>query len=263
MAETDFTLVAGTQSATDVARGVTAGFPRPNGGGSFLFGFDAKVATQGAVVYYLNDSGGRTKFGPLKNDASGATGGSIRVALKRPLGAGPTDFAPFLFLGAGLSVPGAPDVVDAAYLLGLSDEDPHRIVLRKGAPKNGLGASGAAATGRLGIGSATFLRDGDVAPQKGGWLHLRLDCVVNPNGDVVLQAFQSDLAVNAVTAPIWVAVPGLVDFIDDALGIQTGSFPLIGPASTGGKFGYAGFGFYSKASGRQGFFDHFSCFRQK
>lgn len=263
MAQSDFTLINGVLSATDVLRGVTTGIARPNGGGSFIFGYHSQVATSGAVAFYINDSGGRTKFGPLKNDSNNPTGGSIRMAMKRGSSAGTTTFAPFIYLGPGTASPGAPTATDIAYMLGLSDEDPHRIVLRKGAPANGLSASGSATTGRLAIGSQTYLVDGTSAPQKDGWLHLRLDIIVNPNGDVILSCFQSDLNVSVVTSPSWVAVPGIVDFVDDGLGINSGSLPLIGPGSSGGKFGYAGFGVYSAASGRRVFFDQVEILRQK
>lgn len=68
---------------------------------------------------------------------------------------------------------------DSAYLLGLSDDDPHRIVLGKGAVTVGLPT--ADGPGVLLKSSASFTQ--------ATWLHLRLDVIVNTNGDVVLKVF--------------------------------------------------------------------------
>jgi hypothetical protein len=79
--------------------------------------------------------------------------------------------------------------------------------------------------------------------------------VVNLNGDVLLQVFQNDLVAHALgTAPSWAAVPGMGEFIDDALGINSGSQPF-----TSGR---AGFGFFTKDVTRRGFLDHVEVFRQ-
>jgi hypothetical protein len=89
----------------------------------------------------------------------------------------------------------------------------------------------------------------------GTWLHLRLDMVVNLNGDVLLQVFQNNLTSNPLGgAPSWQAIPGMPEFIDDALGINSGSQPF-----TSGR---AGFGFFTKDVTRRGFLDHVEAFRQ-
>ena len=87
------------------------------------------------------------------------------------------------------------------------------------------------------------------------WLHLRLDVIVNTNGDVVLKVFQNDLALHALgTPPDWQPVSGMVEFIDDHLGINSGSQPL-----TSGR---GGFGFSVKDVTRRAYFDHLELFRQ-
>jgi hypothetical protein len=248
VAETDFDVLANELSTGDVARGVTAGITPPNGGGSFVYGWNSKLATEGAVGLFVD----KPNFNPLVNAALAITGGSIRGALKRGAGSGDraTDFAPMLFINVrGVSVgapPGTPvDVSDVGYLLGLEDGDPHRIVLRKGSPRGGLVVS---------PGDASILRTSSESFNLNTWLHLRLDSIYNLNGDVVLKCFRNDLAVNAVTAPDWQPIPGMADFIDDTLGIASGSTPLAS--------GFAGFAFFTKNLLCRGFVDHVELLRQ-
>ena len=62
-------------------------------------------------------------------------------------------------------------------MVGLSDDDPHRIVLRKGSLVTGLPNSD---------GASVIQRSNESFVQS-TWLHLRLDMIVNDNGDVVLR----------------------------------------------------------------------------
>lgn len=230
MAQADWTELTDGLDVNTVDRGVTAGIARPNGGGSFLFGFNSLIVATGAVGYFAN----QVNFAPM------AKGASIRAAIQRGPGGGATNFSPFLFVGAqGTSVN------DSGYKLGLSDDDPHRVVLRKGSIASGAGSVSSSA-GLLAQSTATFLQS--------TWLHLRLDMIVNLTGDVILQAFSSDLDVNAVTAPSWVALDGITEFIDDALGINSGSAPF-----TSGR---GGFGFACSDVTRRGFIDHVELLRQ-
>lgn len=230
MASSDWSYLTDGLDAATVARGVTAGIERPPGGGRFLFGFDSRAVATGAVALACV----LPEFAPLPR------GGSIRGCVQRGPGGGPLAFAPFLFLcGQGTSVN------DHAYLLGLSDEDPHRIVLRKGALATGIPSSSGA--GALLASSESFAQ--------GTWLHLRLDVIVNDTGDVVLDVFRNDLDVRPLgTPPDWQRVPGMRQFIDDALAIHTGSAPL-----TSGR---AGFGFHTRDVTRRAFFDHLELWRQ-
>lgn len=231
MAQADWTTAINSLDAGSVKRGVTTGEPRPNGGGNFVFGFNSVVTTAGAVALYAAQVG----FAPM------AKGMSIRGAIKRGASGGPTNFAPFLF--AGLQ---ANDVNAKAYLLGLDDDDPHRIVLVKGALVAGVPPVPPPTSGVLLQGTGTFLND--------TWLHLRLDMIVNANGDVILQGFQNDLTAHAVTAPTWTAIPGVTQFVDDALGVNSGSAPFVS--------GYGGFGFQTKDITRRGFFDQLEIQKQ-
>ncbi len=229
MASTDWTFLTDGLDAATVSRGVTAGIERPPGGGRFLHGFNSRAAAAGAVAL----SCALVDFAPLPS------GGSIRACVQRGPGGGPLGFAPFLFLcGRGASVN------DDAYLLGLSDDDPHRVVLRKGALARGLPSGDA---GTLLSSAESFLQ--------GTWLHLRLDAIVNDTGDVVLDVFANDLDAHPLgTSPDWQRVDGMPQFIDDALGVNSGSSPL-----TSGR---AGFGFQTSDVTRRGFFDHLELVRQ-
>ncbi len=230
MAEADWTYLNDGLDIATVDRGVTAGIARPPGGGSFLYAFNSLAAVDGAVALFAN----LASFAPM------AKGGSIRGVVQRGPGGGPTGFSPFLYLCCQGN-----SVNDSAYLLGLSDDDPHRIVLRKGAVTVGL--PNADGPGVLLKSAASFAQ--------ATWVHLRLDVIVNTNGDVVLKVFQNDLAAHALgTAPDWQPVSGMVEFIDDHLGINSGSQPL-----TSGR---GGFGCSVKDVTRRSYFDHVELFRQ-
>lgn len=230
MAQSDWTEMTDGLDVNTVDRGVTAGIARPNGGGSFLFGFNSLAVATGAAAYFAN----QVNFAPM------AKGASIRAAIQRGPGGGATGFSPFLFVGAQ-----GPSVNDSAYKLGLSNDDPHRVVLRKGSIASGAGAVSSSA-GLLAQSTSTHLQS--------TWLHLRLDMVVNDTGDVILQAFENDLNTNPVTAPVWVALDGITEFIDDSLGINSGSAPF-----TSGR---GGFGFAVSDVTRRGFFDQIELLRQ-
>lgn len=231
MADTDWAYLTDGLDAAMVSRGVTAGIGRAPGGGRFLFGFNSRAAAAGAVALAC----ALPDFAPLSR------GGSIRGCVQRGPGGGPLGFAPFLFLcGRGTSVN------DHAYLLGLSDDDPHRVVLRKGALAAGIPDSD---------GAGALLASSESFPQ-GTWLHLRLDVIVNDTGDVVLDVFRNDLDAHPLgTPPDWQPIAGMPQFIDDALAINSGTAPL-----TSGR---AGFGFQSRDVTRRGFFDHLELWRQR
>lgn len=232
MAEADWTFMNDGLSAGSVKRGATAGIARPSGGGNFVFGFNSIANTAGAVALY----GNQVDFAPATK------GGSVRAAMKRGAGGGPMNFAPFVFACAATN-----SVNGNAYMLGLDDDDPHAIVLRKGQLINGLPAVAIGTQGILARGNESFLND--------TWHHLRLDVIVNTNGDVVLKAWKNDLDAHAVSAPVWTAVPGIDEFIDDALAINSGSDPLTS--------GYLGYGFQTKDVTRRAFFDYIEVIRQQ
>lgn len=235
MASADWTETSNNLSTGIVDRAVTNGVARPPGGGNFVYGFNSLSVAAGAAALFTNQVG----FAPMPK------GGSVRGAVRRGLSGGPLGFSPFLFIGLGTA-----DVNASAYMLGLSNEDPHHVVLVKGALVTGVPATLAESPtvdGVLARSSASYAND--------TWLHLRLDMVVNLNGDVLLQAFQNDLAAHDVASPSWVVIPGtsgvagqsLANFVDDALAVNTGTQPF-----TSGR---AGFGFACSDVTRRAYFD--------
>lgn len=231
MSQADWTVLQNGLSGVDVKNGVTNGGDRPNGGLNFSYGFNSQVATAGAIA--LSPNG--TNFYPM------ALGGSMSGALKRGASGGPLNFAPMLFMSLQTN-----SVNATGYLCGLSDDDPHRIMVRKGTILTGLPAVSIGTQGVLKIGTETWLNN--------TWLHLKFDVIVNTNGDTILQVFRNDLLVNPVTAPIWVAVPGCENFIDDSLGVNSGSSPYTS--------GYAGYAFQTKDVARRAYFDQMIPSRQ-
>jgi hypothetical protein len=233
MAEANWTFCNDGLSIGAVDRGVTNGIARPNGGGNFVFGFNSLGTSIGAVALFTN----QTNFAPTAANK----GGSVRGAVKRGVSGGAAGFAPFLFVGLQ-----GPSVNDSSYILGLSDDDPHRISLRKGSLVSGVPSGSPGTNQILRRSAATFAND--------TWLHLRLDMIVNLTGDVILKCWRSDLDAHLVSSPVWVAETGLEDFVDDALGINSGSAPF-----TSGRLG---FGFYTRDVTRRGFVDNLECLRQ-
>lgn len=227
MGSADWTDATDSQSTSSVRRSVTAGFARAPGGGTFLYGFASVDATPGVVARYCTLSG----------TVPTTKGGDISCAMQRASqSVAKTGFAPFLFF----CLQGT-DVSDNAYILGLADGDPPHLVLRKGSLAGGLpdGPPAPTTTGILGQSTDTYAM--------GTWYQVKLEVVVNTNGDVVINCYQSDLTANLVSAPVWMPISGLPQFVDDALGVNSGSLPYAG--------GHLGYAFASHATGMVAFFD--------
>jgi hypothetical protein len=250
MASSDWSQVTGGLSAGSLIQGVAAGLVPPPGGGSFVYGMRAIDAAVGGAALYANASG----YGPIGVVGGVQMGGSVRGTLKRRT-AGTTGFSPFLFLCLqGLSFSAM------AYMLGLSDEIPSRIVLVKG-PFSPVGnvtipppvITSPPTKGVLACSTATY------AP--GNWLQLRLDAIANGNGDVVLNCYFNDLTLGgaSVASPTWIPIPGISQYIDDALGINTGTTPLAGLS---GANGYAGFGMTKTVPNTTALFDELEVLAQ-
>lgn len=235
MASVDWEVLADGLDATSVARGCTAGETPPSGGGSYVYGFNSMIASDGAVgLIYQTDP----NFYPL------ASGGSISGCIKRGPSSGISGYSGFLFLGHQGSA--IKSVNDQAYLIGLEDSEPSRICLVKGTIINGIPVATDDEDSVLASSNASYSND--------TWVHIRLDMIVEPSGDVVLQVFTNDLDANPAPTPVWVACPGLEEFIDDALGVNSGSLPFVS--------GYAGFGFSTEEISRRHWFDVLQIGRQ-
>jgi len=239
MAQADWQGLLDNAATNKVDHGVTAGTTKPSGGGLHVYAFRSLEAASNIVALHA----GQVNFNPM------LSGGSVRAALRRDVGRG---YSPFIFMclqGTGKA--------DGAYMLGLSDADPYRIVLRKGDLDSGIPDGGAVPAT-----APNILMRSTQAFADQPWLHLRLDAIVQGTGDVIVQVFQNDLLANPVSAPVWVNIPGMegpqaptiAGFVDDALGINSGSLPF-----TAGR---GGFGFKSTSIGSLSYVDNVEVARQ-
>ncbi len=232
MAESNVTELDLSLDSATVKKGVMyAPALVPNGGGNYVCGFNSRLTTPGVAGWFMN----QVNFSPMLK------GSSIRGCIQRGISGGPLNFAPFLFTSAQGN-----SVADIAYQIGLEDADPYRIVFRKGALTGGLPSANIGNQGIWSKSSDLYI--------PGTWLHLRMDVIKEPNGDVLIQFFQSDLSVNPWQTPVWVPIPGMEDFIDDSLEIATNSAPL-----TSGR---AGFAMQTKDVTRRAFFKKVELWRQ-
>lgn len=244
MGQADWGDLGSSLALASLARGVTGGITGPAGGNGFVFGYNSLNATvSGAHGKFVD----LADFNPTGSSLAVADGGgSVRGCVRRVGSPGNTGMSPFLFGCAQGG--GTPTVNDYAYLLGLLDADPYEVVLAKAPIVAGL-VEGATNVSLLRRSSAQY-SIGD-----GLWHHLRLDCIVQPNGDVLLQCYASDLSSHPLSgAPSWQAIDGMAEFVDDALQVNTGSAPLWG--------GCWGFAFAVKAAlNRRGAFDALEAYR--
>lgn len=231
MAQADWTTLLNVAPTSVIRRGVVAAGVNvtvPNGGESFCYGFNSISNTAGCVAHHL----AALAFNPT------VSGGSIRGALRRgTTGSSASGMSTFLYIGLS-----GTDVSDTAYSLGLSDDEPSNLILRKGVLSEGIIANAPGNPSTLGT-----LRRSNASYLQGEWVHVRLDMVVNGTGDVVLHCYVNDLDSNSALAPVWEEISGMDAYIDDALGINTGSLPLVS--------GRVGYGYQSAASARRGFVD--------
>lgn len=238
MASNDWTLATDSLTSADVARGVSAGVTPPSAGSTFCYVMNALTNTPGCVALYASPQSPNTNFNPMLK------GGEITGACQRGVGGGNEGMSAFLYIGLqGTSVG------DEAYILGLSDGDPSHLELRKGIISAGLPDAAADA-----LGTNHILSRSTASFAPGDWVQLKLEVTYNDNGDVVIQVFQNDLSANDVTAPVWEAIAGMDQFIDDLAGINSGSLPLVG--------GRAGFGGTFSDSVRRAYFDQIEVFKQ-
>jgi hypothetical protein len=218
--------LTGSAPQGTIRRAVSMAYPKPSGGGNFARGFNSQNNTSSVVAQYHTGVG----FAPT------AKAGDISSAIQRGLSGGKTNFSPFIFICCS-----GTNVADSAYILGPADGDPSHYILRKGDIASGVPDAG--------VGQQGVLRKSASAYSDQAYEHVRLEAVWNANGDVVLNCYRSNLLVTPVNVPaIWVPIPGMDMFIDDAAGIASGSLPLTS--------GYLGYGFRSSDVTRRAYFDH-------
>lgn len=230
MAAADWITVPNSLDSATLARGATSGLSTPLGGSSFTYGWRS-LANGVSGCHALRCD--LANFNPIP----GNEGGQITGALLRNTGSSAADHSVFLFFQMQT------DDVDTgtSYILGLSAGDPGGISLRKGTVVGGLPDSPAGTDG--------VLRRSTSSVAQGEWVHLRLDVISNPSGDVILNVFQNDLSTNDVTTPVWAAIPGMSSYTDDVLGINSGTPGL----AAGGRMGI---GYQMATSGVVGAADH-------
>jgi len=245
MGQADWAVLDSGLDIADLNRGVTAEIDRPNGGGQYVYGFNSLDGTvTGASGLYVIDP----DFAPTGSGLAVPDGGcSARCAIKRVSSPSNRGFSPFVF---ACCQGGPPSVNDKAYMLGLSNADPYEIVLAKGTILGGLNDDDTDIT-ILERSSAQYSM-GD-----GLWHHLRLDAIVQPNGDVLLRGYENDLSAHAIgTTPTWNEITGFTPggLVDGRLHINSGSAPLWG--------GYLGFAFQvANQINARGAFDGFEAYR--
>jgi len=224
MAETDWTPLANSLEPEQISRGRTTASEFGIVDGSAAVGFHSLDAAAGLSGFVSALVG----FAPIAN----RKGGIITALVKKhaPMAGG----APLLFFV------NSPDALAAeGYILGLTEEWPYSIALKRGMLSAGLKGDNALAKS-----SAVF--------SAAAWLELALYVTVNTQNDIVLRVLRRD----PVLTGAWAAVPGIDDVIDDAVGLLTGTPPVYGDF-------YPGFGHYNSGqSGRVSLFDHITIARQ-
>jgi len=239
VAQADWANLTGAALGTGVvAKGVSSAFTPPSGGGTFINALSSVASGQGFAGKYLN----LANFNPI---AGTKKGGSFSCALKK-YSSGIT-FAPAFGLVKGTDPSSA-----VGYIVALTQEAGYKIGLFKGTLVAGFSAT-AASSRLLRSSSTTFTKYGGAATD---WFHLRLDVLVNPQGEVVLNVYENDLGAHTVAAPSWAAIAGMSTFIDDSAGILSGALPYLDGF-------YVVWGMYvSNEVGRVAMFDYMEASRQ-
>jgi len=238
MAQADWTNLTGTALGTsDINRGVSSAFTLVPSAGTYCYALRSATSTTGFGGKYCN----LVDFTPFTGSRKG---GSIRCLMKRYASGG--NYAPIMGL-----VKGTDPTTNEGYMLGLSAASSYQVVLKKGAMASGLSAS---ASDVLGASDTAYTDVGDAAAH---WFHLRMDVLVNPHGEVVINVKQN-LNVHTygpLASVVWDDIDGIDQFIDDPAGVFSGSAPHLDGF-------YAVFGMYSAAAGSVALFDHIEVFRQ-
>jgi hypothetical protein len=238
MAEADWTTITNALTSPNVREGVTMAFQLAH-------------ADAGAYCYAIHSINAVTGFAGKRceiadfNPVAALKGGSISAAFKKY--SSNAAYAPMIGLINGV------DALSAeGYFLGLTSGSSYHIGLKKGSMNAQMSGSG---SDILSLSDAAYTAVGN---SQTGWFHLRLDVLVNPHGEVILNVYENDYLINGVTgaAGNWAAIPGMSQVIDDPTGIMTGKAPY-----TSGLFFVFGT-FIENAGGSVALFDHIEISRQ-
>jgi hypothetical protein len=234
MAEADWTTLTNGLTSANVRSGVSMApdFEPPNG--SFVYFYNVVGSTAGVAARRVS----LTNFNPTAY----GKGGSLWACMRR-WGSGLTGIYPFIAFLDGLDVATA-----QGYILGLTNETSSRLMLKKGAISGNLLSSD---SGLLRISDGSY---------GASWHEPRLDLIVNPQGDVVLNVYNSDLETYEPGSEVWTVPSGMEMYVDDSGGILSGSPPLLGTSPNGY---YLVYGMYSEGSlARACLFDYMKVRRQ-
>lgn len=231
MAETHWEQMEGSLDTAMVSWGKTTRAEAAPPEGAACGGFHSLQPCEGVSALISTEVG--ESMAPIPAGKGGAIQGCIRKMVLMH------QYAPMLFLACGKNTASA-----QAYMLGLSEEWPYRIVLKKGLLVEGLQIADP-------VNTPTVLRVSDAIYDTSIWHNLQMFVAVNAQGDVALRVLRD---VNDPIDPIpgnmdFQAIAGMGDVIDDALGTLTGT-----PGLTGSFF--PGIGHYNRAApGRISLFD--------
>ena len=78
----------------------------------------------------------------------------------------------------------------------------------------------------------------------------------------VMNCYYSNLLAHDVTSPVWTAISGMTQFVDDPLGINSSNAGLTGSDIFPYTSGYLGYGMRVANIGRRAYFDHIVPARQ-
>lgn len=249
MSQSDWSVMAGsadgvTFGGTTILRNTTNGITGPAGDlATSVFAFNSIESVDAAVGVYTSLSG----FSPL------TSGVQLTGCIQRGISGSQQGWSNFFFLCSTGS-----NVADRAYMFGIEDSTPGRLVLAKGPINVGLTTDSSA---------VEIIRTSKATYNWGTWIHLKIEAIVQPSGDVVFKMYTNDLDANDLSNPSawnWVAlefedkwsdVYSAGEFIDDVTGVNTGSTTL-----TSGYVGYA----YkcTNTPAARGYFDYISLASQ-
>lgn len=232
MAEIDWNPSTGSAPTSSIAWTVGRVVTPPSGGGLNTLAVNALVANPGAMIWHIN----------LPSFIPTDAGGIIQAVMRRFTGgSGGNGWSSWIwFCGQGTNIG------DQAYLLGLTEGNPGRIVLRKGALSEGVPDAAPPVVDGDPLTQGVLRRSTDTIAL-GTDVHLKLSVRRNANGEVVLRTRRNNLATNPASSPVWEAVPGMTDFIDDQASIATGSPSLLS--------GYCGIGTRMTGAYQRAMFD--------
>lgn len=228
MGSADWTSPVNELAAGDVVRNVTMMLIGSGEiDGSFVYGFRAITDEAGFAGKLCNVAG----FNPI---TAALKLGTIRAMMRKHTSL--DGYSAMVFFANGSDVETA-----EGYMLGISEGTTPNLILKRGLLNSGLSQSG------------SYLRKSTTPVSCATWYDVKLEAVYNPQGDIVLNCWINE---GTIASPVWAAIPGMAQVIDDSLGYLSGDEPPTG------NF-YPGFGMHVNAeSGAVALFDYVQISKQ-